>query len=54
MAADPLNVKLPPARLELRRNFFSVRVCEKWNNLPKEVKQCKNVKSFKRELKKLR
>jgi len=54
LAADPLNVKLPPARLELRRHFFSVRVCEKWNNLPKEVKQCKNVKSFKRELKKLR
>ena len=46
-AADPLSVRLAPARLEIRKNFFSVRVCEKWNNLPHEVKQCKNVKSFK-------
>ena len=27
LAADPLNVKLPPARLEIRRNFFSVKIC---------------------------
>jgi hypothetical protein len=26
-AADPLNMKMPAARLELRKNFFSVRVC---------------------------
>ncbi len=31
-AADPLNVKIPVARLEVRKNFFSVRVCEKWNS----------------------
>ena len=46
-AADPLSLKLAPARLEIRRNFFSVRVCEKWNNLPSSVKQCKNARSFK-------
>ncbi len=28
-AADPLNVKIPAARLELRKNFFSACVCEK-------------------------
>jgi len=47
LAADPLNVKLAPARLELRKNFFSVRTCEKWNNLPSAVKSSKNVKQFK-------
>ncbi len=36
-AADPLNVKIPAARLDLRKNFFSVRVCEKWNNLPSDI-----------------
>jgi len=54
MAADELNVKLPPARLELRKQFFSVRTCELWNRLPSEVKRSKNVKTFKWELKKLR
>jgi hypothetical protein len=54
LAADPLNVKLPPARLEIRRNFFSVKICEKWNKLPGKVKESKNVRQFKMELKKLR
>jgi hypothetical protein len=47
MAADPLNVKITAARLELRKNFFSVRVCEKWNNLPSEIKNSVNARSFK-------
>jgi hypothetical protein len=46
-AADPLNVKIPAARLELRKNFFSTRVCEKWNNLPSEIKNSVNAKNFK-------
>ena len=54
LAADPLNEKLPPARLEIRRNFFSVKICEKWNRLPSNVKESNNVKKFKMELKKLR
>jgi hypothetical protein len=37
-AANPLNVKIPAARLELRKNFFSAHMCEKWNNLPSEIK----------------
>jgi hypothetical protein len=37
-AADPLNVKIQAARLDLRKNFFSVRICEKCNNLPSEIK----------------
>ncbi len=46
-AADPLNVKIPAARLEVRKNFFSVRVCEKWNSIPSEIKNSRNVRSFK-------
>ncbi len=46
-AADPLNVKIPAARLDLRNNFFSVRVCDKWNSLPSEIKNSENVKIFK-------
>ncbi len=32
-AADPLNVKIPAARLELRKNFSSVRVCKEWTSI---------------------
>ncbi len=46
-AADPLNAKIPAARLDLRKNFFSVLVCDKWNSLPSEIKNSENVKSFK-------
>jgi hypothetical protein len=46
-AAEPNSLKRPPARLELRRNFFSNRVIKKWNNLPSEVKSANSVKQFK-------
>ena len=52
-AADPLNIKQQPARLELRRNFFIVRVCEAWNSLPSEVKRSKNVGQFKSAIRKI-
>jgi hypothetical protein len=44
-AADPLNVKIPAPRLELRKKFLGARVCEKWNNLPTE--NSVNARSFK-------
>ena len=47
LTADPLNLRAPAARLELRRNFFSYRVCEKWNAIPSDIKNSANVKSFK-------
>jgi hypothetical protein len=38
---DPLNVRPNAARLEVRRNFFSSRVTEKWNKIPSHVKNVK-------------
>jgi hypothetical protein len=46
-AADLINVKIPATKLDLRKNFFSVRICKKWNNLPSETKNSANAKSFK-------
>jgi hypothetical protein len=51
--ADELNLKQKPARLDVRRNFFSQRIVKKWNELPGEVKRAKNVTSFKNLYKKL-
>ena len=35
------------SRLELRRNFFSQRVADKWNSLPREAKEATTVREFK-------
>jgi hypothetical protein len=47
-AADPLNLKPQPARLDIRRNFFSNRVTEPWNLIPSELKNAKTGSFFKR------
>ena len=47
LAADPLNIRSQPSRLELRKHFFSNRVVELWNSLPSEVKNARNVVQFK-------
>lgn len=52
LTADPLNVRVPASRLDIRKNFFSVRVCEQWNSLPSVVKQCENLGQFKTAYKK--
>ena len=38
------------ARLNLRKNFFTVRVGQVWNELPEEVFMAKDVNAFKRLL----
>ena len=38
------------SRLETRRNFFTVRVVEKWNALPAELKSAANLHGFKKGL----
>ena len=35
------------ARLEIRKNFFSHRVIDLWNSLPRDVKNAKNTIQFK-------
>jgi hypothetical protein len=45
-AADPLNLKPQPARLGIRRNFFSNRVIEPWNLVPSELKNARTTVSF--------
>ncbi len=45
--ADPLNLRVQPPRLEVRRHFFSNRVVEDWNRISSWLKSGKTVKSFK-------
>jgi hypothetical protein len=40
---NTLNVKIPVGRLEVRKNFFSVKVREKRNSIPSEIKNSRNV-----------
>ena len=47
---DPLNIKRQIPRCEIRRNFFSQRVTEKWNLIPSEVKLSKSVLIFKKKV----
>ena len=42
VAADPLNIKVTHGRLETRKNFFSVRVTQRWN-----IKKMRTVSPFK-------
>ena len=46
-AGNLLNIVKPRCNIELRRNFFSVRVVERWNGLPSRVKEAKTLDSFK-------
>ncbi len=53
-AADPLNLRIPAPRLEVRKNFFSQRVPEDWNKIPPEVKNAETVKAFRNAYRKHR
>jgi hypothetical protein len=44
----PLNLRQRHARLEVRRNFFSNRVVESWNQVPSDAKNARNAGMFKR------
>ena len=47
-SAYPFNLLHQRSNLEIRRNFFSVRLAEPWNSLPKTVKEAKNIGQFKK------
>jgi len=46
-SSDALNILTTRCRTEVRRNFFTNRVAEKWNKLPKYIKRAGNIKTFK-------
>ena len=48
-AADDAKVKVKSGKLELRRNFFSVRASGQWNSIPSHIKHAKSAKRFKSE-----
>ena len=47
VAADSLNVKVKSGKLEIRRNFFSVRVSSQWNLIPSQIKKMMPAHLFK-------
>lgn len=53
MTSDPINLCKPRANLEIRKNFFSIRVVDEWNKLPTELKYSPNPAIFKRRLVKM-
>jgi hypothetical protein len=48
--ADPLNVLSKNGTLELRRNFFTIRVVKDWNTVPNDIKNILVPGQFKRAL----
>ena len=46
-AADPRNVRVKHGRLEIRSNFFAIRVTDMWNRIPSKIKNMTNVHGFK-------
>ena len=47
VAAQKLNLKVTHGRLDVRRNFFSVRVSGQWNDIPGHIKDQQTVDGFK-------
>ena len=47
LSTDPLALDTQHARLDLRKNFFSVRTPPIWNSLPLTVRQSSSVNQFK-------
>ena len=45
-AADPLSMRIPAPRLEVRRNFFSQRVPALWNKVPAQIREAETPRAF--------
>ena len=48
--AEPLNLIRSRSNLDIRKNFYTVRIVEQWNNIPSIIKHLPNVKQFKQKL----
>ena len=48
-SSDPLNLKVPAVRTEIYRIFLA-RCVNMWNEIPQDVKNAKNLNSFKNKL----
>ena len=48
--ANSMKLYKKNVKLELRRNFFSQRVVEKWNMLPEDIVSAPSITSFKKKL----
>jgi ribonuclease P/MRP protein subunit RPP40 len=53
-AANPRNLRMRQGRMEIRRNFFSVRVVDSWNNILDNVRSVAKSEQFQQQYKKLR
>ena len=42
--AEPLNLIRSRSNLDIRKNFYTVRIVEQWNNIPSIIKHLPNVK----------
>ena len=49
LLSDPWALEIQPARLDLRKNFFSIRGPNLWNTLPIEIKESSSVNQFKNQ-----
>ena len=47
MTGYPRNVVAQRCKLDIRKNFFTNRVAEPWNDLPSDIKDAPNVNCFK-------
>ena len=47
VTSHKLNVRVKHGRLDVRRNFFSVRVSGHWNVIPGHIKDLKTLSGFK-------
>jgi Reverse transcriptase (RNA-dependent DNA polymerase) len=47
LAADPLNMRSEQAKTDIRKNFFTQRIVQSWNQISSINKNCKNIHAFK-------
>ena len=53
-SANPLNLKVRQGRLEIRKNFFSNRVVNSWNDIPSDIRATARSENFQRKYRQLR